>query len=117
MKIKPRSHVQVVQDGNDELIVGDDVFPLDELVDSYRVASFNDLKENSNFHIAENTFVDVDIDVDVDVYVDVDVEELNDVLRTNGHTQVNEDNESNEINVEDCDGYDDDKIKEEDDSY
>jgi hypothetical protein len=38
-------------------------------------------------------------------------------LRTSGHTQVNEDNESNEINVEDCDGYDDDKIKEEDDSY
>jgi len=82
MKIKPRSHVQVVKDGNDELIVRDDVFSLDELVNSYRVALFNDLKENSKFHIAENTFVDIDVDVDVDV----DIEELNGVLRTSGYT-------------------------------
>jgi hypothetical protein len=44
-------------------------------------------------------------------------EELNNVLRTNGHTQVDEDDDSEEINVEDCDGYDDDKIEKEDNFY
>jgi len=47
----------------------------------------------------------------------LNVEELNDVLRTNGYTQVDEDDDSEEFNVEDCDGYDDDKIKEEDNFY
>jgi hypothetical protein len=84
--------------------MGDDVFQLDESVDPYRVAPSNDLEENSIFHIAKNTCVDVDI------------EELNDILRTSGHTQVNEDDDSDQINVEDCDGYDDDEIEEEDNS-
>jgi hypothetical protein len=57
VKTKPRGRVEVVQDGNDELIMGDDVFQLGELVD-----------ENSYFCIAENIFIDVDI------------EELNDIL-------------------------------------
>jgi len=74
VKTKLRGHVQVVQDSNDELITGDDVFQLDELVDPYRAALSNDLEENLNFHVVENTLVDVD------------VEELNDVLRTNRHT-------------------------------
>ena len=74
VKTKLRSHVQVVQDSNDELITGDDIFQLDGLVNSYRAALSNDLEENLNFHVVENTLVDVD------------VEELNDVLRTNGHT-------------------------------
>jgi len=65
---KPRGRVEVVQDRNDELTVGDDVFQLDELVDPYRVASSNDLEENSNFCITDNNFVDVD------------TEELNDDL-------------------------------------
>jgi len=52
--------------------VGDDVFKLDELVDLYRVALSNPLKEISNFCIVKNIFVDVD----------VDVEGLNDVLRS-----------------------------------
>jgi hypothetical protein len=47
----------------------------------------------------------------------LNVEELNDVLRTNGYTQVDEDDDSEEFNVKDCDGYDDDKIKEEDNFY
>ena len=46
------------------------------------------------------------------ILVDVDIEELNDVLRTNRYTQVDKDYNSDEINVEDCDGYD----KEEDNS-
>jgi len=37
-------------------------------------------------------------------------------LRTNEHTQVNEDDDSDEINIEDYDGYDNDEIKEEDNS-
>jgi hypothetical protein len=37
---------------------------------------FLNLKENSNFLVVENIFVDVD----------VDVEELNDILRTSVHT-------------------------------
>jgi hypothetical protein len=60
------------------------VFQLDELVDLYRVALSIDLEENLNI---ENTFVDVD--------VDVDVEELYDVLRTSGYTEVNKDDDSN----------------------
>jgi len=54
--------------------VGDDVFQLKKLVDLYRVALSNDLKENSIFCVAENTLVDAD------------VEELNDFLRTSGYT-------------------------------
>ena len=46
------------------------------LVDIYRVVLSTDLKENSNFLVVENIFVDVD----------VDVEELNDILRTSVHT-------------------------------
>ena len=52
VKIKPKNHVQVVQNDNYELTVGDDVFQLDKLVDPYRVASSNDLEEKSNFRIA-----------------------------------------------------------------
>jgi hypothetical protein len=43
------------------------------------------------------------------ILVDVDIKELNDVLRTNRYTQVDEDYDSDEINVEDCDGYDKEK--------
>jgi len=90
VKTKPKGRVQVVQDGNDELIIGDIVFQLDKLVDPYRVAPYNDLEENSIFRIIENTFVDVE------------VEELNNILRANGHTQVDEGDDNDKINVEDC---------------
>jgi hypothetical protein len=43
-----------------------------------------DLEEKSNFHFMENTFVNIDAEV------------LNDVLRTNGHTMVNKDDDINE---------------------
>jgi hypothetical protein len=81
--------------------VGDDVFQLDELVDPYQVVPSNDLEENLNFHVTESTFVDIDI------------KELNDVLRTSRHTQVDKDDDSDKINIEDCDGYYNDEIKEE----
>jgi len=83
VKTKLKGRVWVVQDGNNKVIMGDDVFQLDELVDPYC--------------IAENIFVDVDI------------EELNDVLRTSKHKEVNEDDDSDKINIEDYDEDDDDQ--------
>jgi hypothetical protein len=62
------------------------------------------VEENLNFHITENTFVDVNI------------EKLNDILRSSGHTQVDKDDDRDEINIKDCDEYDDDKIEKEDNS-
>jgi len=91
VKTRLKGRVEVVQDGNDELTVGDDVFQLCELVDPYWVAWSNNLEEDSKFCIVNNIFVDVDAD------------ELNDVLSSSGHTQIDED-DSDEINVEDCDG-------------
>jgi len=49
VKTKLKGLVQVVQDGVDELIMRDDNFQLDEFVNPYRVASSNDLEENSKF--------------------------------------------------------------------
>ena len=83
--------------------MGDDVFQLDELVDLYRIFSFNDLEETLNFRVVENTFVDIDIDVDV--------EELYNILKTSRHTQVDEDDDNDEINIEDYNEYDDDEIE------
>ena len=88
MKTKPRGRIHVVQDDNDELTVRDVVLQLDELVNPYRVALFNDLEENLNFHIIENTLVDFDI------------KKLNDILRTSGYTEVDEEDDSDENNVE-----------------
>jgi hypothetical protein len=58
----------------------------------------------SNFHIIVN------------ICVDVNTEELNDVLSSIGYTQVNEDDNNNEINVEDCDGDEDKLINKEEDN-
>jgi len=55
----------------------------------------------SNFHDTENTFIDVG------------VKELNDVLRTNKHTEANEDDDSNENNIKDYNGDNGDEIEEE----
>ena len=46
------------------------------------------------------------------IFFVVDVEELNDVLSSNGQTQVYED-DSDEINVQDCDGDKDRSIDKE----
>jgi hypothetical protein len=99
LKTKPRGHVEVVQDGNDESNMRDDVFEVNELVDPYQVAPSIDLQENLIFHILKNIFVDV--------------EELNVVLSSNGHAQVDEDYDSDEINVKKCDGVDNESIEEE----
>ena len=75
MKTKPKSHVQVVED---EVIGGDDVFQMDELVDAYRVALFAEL-ENLDFYVIKNTYIDVDVDVD----------ELNIILSISIHRKNN----------------------------
>jgi hypothetical protein len=49
MKTKPMGHVQVILDDNNELIAGDNVFQLDELVNPYQVALSNDLEKKINF--------------------------------------------------------------------
>jgi len=67
------------------------------------LASSIDLEENSNFHIADN------------IFVDVDTEELNVVLSFSRQAQVNKDDDTNEINVENYDGADDESIEEEKD--
>jgi hypothetical protein len=60
LKTKPTGRVEVVQDENNESNMKDDVFQVSELVDPFRVAPSIDLEENSNFHIFDNIFVDVD---------------------------------------------------------
>jgi hypothetical protein len=53
--------------------VRDEVFQVSELVEPYRVAPSVDLKENSNFHVFDDSLVDVD------------AKELNVVLSSSGH--------------------------------
>lgn len=83
IKTEPRSQVQIVKDGNNDLIRGDDIFQIDKLIDQYRVALYTKL-ENLNFHITENT------------YVDVNVDELNVILSTNEYWKIDDD----EIDIE-----------------
>jgi hypothetical protein len=72
------------------------------LVEPYRVASSIDLEENSNFRVFDDNLVDVD------------TKELNVVLSYSGQAQVNEDDD--DINIEDCNGAEDDSIEEEEEN-
>ena len=98
IKTKPRGHVKVVQDENEGTSVRDEVFQVNELVEPYRVAPLIDLEENSNFHVFDDSLVNVD------------AEELNVVLSSSGQANVNEDDD---IYIEDCDEGDDYSIDEE----
>jgi hypothetical protein len=62
MKIKLRSHIQVVEYGNDEVIEGDNVFQMDELVDPYQITLYTKLKKNQNLCVTKNTYVDINVD-------------------------------------------------------
>ena len=73
------------------------------MVEPYRVASSIDLEENSNFRVFDDNLVDVD------------TKELNVVLSSSGQAQVNEDDD--DINIEDCNGAEDDSIEEEEENY
>ena len=97
-KKKPRGHVEVVQDENEDTSVRDEVFQVNELVEPYRVAPSIELEENSNFCVSDNSFVDVD------------VEELNVVLSSSGQANVNEEDD---IHIEDYNEGDDYSIDDE----
>jgi len=60
---------------------------LDELVDPYQVASSIELEKKSNFFIAKNTYVYIDID------------ELNDILSISEHTKFDEAEEINQLQI------------------
>ena len=76
------------------------------MVEPYRIAPSIDLEENSNFHVFDNSLVDVD------------AEELNVFLSSSGQANVDEDDDD-DIHIEDCDGTDDYSIddEEEENSY
>jgi len=71
-----------------------EVFQVSELVEPYRVTSLIDLEENSNFHVEDDSLVDVD------------VEELNGVLSSSRQPNIDEDDDD-DIYIEDCDGAND----------
>jgi len=98
LKTKPRGRVELVQDENEDTSVRDEVFQVNELVEPYRVAPSIDLEENSNFHVFN------------DSVVDVDVEELNVVLSSSRQANVDEDDD---IHIEDCNEGDDYSIDDE----
>jgi hypothetical protein len=98
LKTKPRGHVEVVHDENEDTSVRDEVFQVSEVVEPYRVAPSIELKENSNFRVFDNSLVDVD------------AEELNFVLSSSGQANVDEEDD---IHIEDCDEDDDNSIDDE----
>ena len=73
----------------------DKVFQVSELVEPYRVAPSINLEENSNFHVFDDSLVDVD------------AEELNVVLSSSGQANVEEEDD---IHIEDCEEGDDNSI-------
>jgi hypothetical protein len=79
----------------------DEVFQASELVKPYRVAPSIDLEENLNFHVFNDSLVDVD------------VEELNVVLSsTSGQKNVVEEDDKE---IEECDEADDNNSIEDED--
>jgi len=98
LKTKSRSRVEVVQDENEDTSVRDEIFQVSELVELYRVAPSIDLEENSNFHVFDDSLVDVDAN------------ELNIILSSSGQTNIDEDND---IHFEDYDEGDDYSIDDE----
>jgi hypothetical protein len=78
--------------------VRDEVFQVSELVEPYRVTPSIDLEENSNFHVLDDSLVNVD------------AKELNVVLSSSRQANVDEDDD---IHIEDCDKGDDYSIDDE----
>ena len=97
-KQNPGGRVEVVQDENEDTSVRDEFFQGSEVVEPYRVAPSIELEENSNFHVFNDSLVDVD------------AEELNFVLSSSGQENVNEDDD---IHIEDYDEGDDNSIDDE----
>jgi hypothetical protein len=80
--------------------VRDEVFQVSELVEPYRVAPSIDLEENLNFHVFDDSLIDVD------------AEELNVVLSSSRQANIDEDDDD-DIHIEDCDEGDDYSIDDE----
>jgi len=79
----------------------DEVFQASELVEPYRVAPSIDLEENLNFHVFNDSLVDVD------------VEELNAIMSsTSGQKNVVEEYDNK---IEKCDEADDNNLIEDED--
>jgi hypothetical protein len=74
--------------------VRDEVFQVRELVEPYRVAPSINSEENSNFHVFDDSLVDVD------------TKELNVVLSSSGQANVDEEDDD-DIHIDDCNGTDD----------
>lgn len=53
MKIKLRSHVWVIEESNDEIIGGVDVFQMDGLIDPWIEL------ENPKFYVTKNIYIDI----------------------------------------------------------
>jgi hypothetical protein len=101
LKTKPRGCVEVVYDENKDTSVIDEVFQTSELVEPYRGAPSIDLEENLNFHVFNDSLVDVD------------VEELNVVLSsTSGLENVDEEDDNH---IEEYDEADDNNSIEDED--
>jgi len=78
-----------------------EVFQASELVKPYWVAPSIDLEENLNFHVFDDSLVDVD------------AEELNVVLSSSGLENVDEKDDSHS---EECDEADNNSIEDEDEN-
>jgi hypothetical protein len=101
LKTKPKGRIEVVQDENEDTSVIDEVFQASELVEPYRVAPSIDLEENLNFHVFNDSFVDVD------------VEELNAILSsTSGQKNIVEEDDNE---IKECDEADDNNSIEDED--
>jgi len=98
LKTKPRGRVVVVQDENEDTSVRDEVFQVSELVEPYQLAPSIELEENSNFHVFDDSLVDVD------------TKELNVILTSSGQANVDEEDD---IHIENCDEGDDYSIDDE----
>ena len=96
LKTKPRGRVEVVQDENEDTSMIDEVFQACELVEPYRVAPLIDLEENSNFHVFNDSLVDVD------------VEELNVILSSSGLENADEEDDKH---IEECDEADNNSLR------
>jgi len=70
------------------------------LVEPYRVAPSIDLEENLNFHVFDNSLIDVD------------AEELNAILSSSGLENVDEKDDNH---IEECDAADDNNSIEDED--
>jgi len=101
LKTKPRGRVEVVQDENEYTSVIDEVFQASEVVEPYWVAPSIDLEENLNFHVFDDSLVNVD------------AEELNVVLSSSGVENVDEEDDNH---IEKCDEADNNSIEDEDEN-